>query len=392
MPLFDDLTRSDTRPKMQNEASFDYLNISARPGVCAERDLLEGWFEHLPTSAKADVRGRFRSSDEIQNQSAFFELFCHELLLRSGYEVETHPAVPNERTVPDFLAILGGSRQFYLEATLAAPAHEVAMADRRFAELHDTLNRMNSPDYFLTMECRGDPQGNMRGRNLRDRLEVWLSSLNFEEIAQQSRAGNYEAIPTLDWVDAGCTVTFRPSPKGPSFRGKPGVRPIGIVAPELRLLRTHEDIRSAIEGKSKKYGPLDIPLVVAVNVTSDFCDDEDIWNGLFGDYYDLDIPQPDGGWISEPRRVPNGAWRGRVGARGKLVSAILIVNQLLPSTLRAHPVRLIHNPWADNPLTPSALKVPQCTIDIGSGQINHQNGISAADILGIQDPWPIQDR
>jgi hypothetical protein len=102
MSLFDDLMRVETRPKRQNEASFDYLNRSARPGIAAIRLLLEGWFVRLPDSGKADLRARFRKREEVSHLGAFFELFCHELLCRSGYEVEIHPALPNGKT-PGFL-------------------------------------------------------------------------------------------------------------------------------------------------------------------------------------------------------------------------------------------------------------------------------------------------
>jgi hypothetical protein len=78
------------------------------------------WFEHLSADAQADVRGRIRSRDEAQHQSAFFELYWHELLRCSDFEVETHPQVPNVASNPDFLAHRDGEPQFYLEATLAS--------------------------------------------------------------------------------------------------------------------------------------------------------------------------------------------------------------------------------------------------------------------------------
>ena len=85
-------------------------------------------------------------------------------------------------TNPDFLARRYGVSQFYLEATLAMPPGDAA-ADRRLATLHDTLDRMDSPDYFLEFEYRGSLGGNIRGRVLRERLEGWLRQLNFAEIS-----------------------------------------------------------------------------------------------------------------------------------------------------------------------------------------------------------------
>src|SRR5229473_5519324 len=148
MSLFDELRRVETRPKRQNEASFDYLNESARPGIAAIRLLFEDWFARLRDSGKADLRARFRKREEVNHQGAFFELFCYELLYRSGYEVEIHPALPNGKT-PDFLVSRGGAPQFYFEATLGINSEAEQAAEKRIAALQDTLNRMDSPDYFL---------------------------------------------------------------------------------------------------------------------------------------------------------------------------------------------------------------------------------------------------
>ena len=392
MLLFDEVVRIEKRPRRQNEGAFEYMNSSSRPGICGIRNLLEQWFEHLQNDAKADVRARFRSRDDAQQQSAWFELFWHELLRCSGYDVEIHPLLADVTTNPDFLAKRNGVSQFYLEATLAMPPGDPA-ADRRLAELHDTLDRMNSPDYFLHFEYRGSPEGNIRGRALRERLERWLEQLDFEEISRLRENQAEGAIPTYSWSEQGVTLTFEPIPKGPRFRGQPGARPVGAVAPmEMRLLRTHDDIRTAIEGKATKYGALELPLVVAVNVMDDFCDDLDVWNALFGEEQLLAIRQPDGQWRDEwGPRVPNGAWRGRNGPRNTLVSAVVVTHQLSPSNLRTRTAQFVHNPWAAHPLPAEALALTQVSVAPVDGRIHRRAGTSIADILGIAPVWPIPD-
>lgn len=252
---------------------------------------------------------------------------------------------------------------------------------------------MNSPDYFLEFQYRGSLEGNIRGRTLRERLERWLHQLNFEEISRSYRDQNYGTVPTFTWSEQGLSLTFNPIPKGPETRGQPGARPVGAVMPmEMRMLRTHDDIRAAVEGKATKYGALERPLVVAVNILDDFCGDIDIWNALFGEEQQVAIRQADGQWQDEwGPRVPNGAWRGRGGPRNTLVSAVVITHQLSPSNLRTHAVELIHNPWAAHPLPAESLQLPQRTVDVPSGQIHRQDGMSAADLLGIPDPWPVPD-
>jgi hypothetical protein len=145
-------------------------------------------------------------------KAAWLELFWHEVLHRSGYEVEVHPTIANVATNPDFLANRDGA-QFYLEATLAMAPDDPA-AERKLAELHDTLDRMDSPDYFLEFQYRGSPEGNIRGRSLRERLERWLR--------QPYQDQNYGAVPTFTLDEQGVSLTFIPIPKdrarGQAFR------------------------------------------------------------------------------------------------------------------------------------------------------------------------------
>jgi hypothetical protein len=283
MSLFDEFERAETRPRRQNEGEFVYMNSSARPGFGMIRELLERWFDQLPRAAQAYIRARFRSCDKAQHQSAFFELYWHELLRVSGNDIEIHPVLPDAATNPDFLVLRNHTPQFYFEVTLAMPPEDLA-ANRRFAEFHDTLDRMESPDFFLEVEFRGSPIGNLRGRVIRERLERWVRSLNHAEIAQMYQDQTYDSVPSLTWSEQGGTLTCSPIPKCPQFRWQPGARPVGLVMPaEMRDLHTHDDIRAAIDGKGSKYGNLGLPLVVAVNVLDDFCDDDDIWNALFGE-------------------------------------------------------------------------------------------------------------
>jgi hypothetical protein len=392
MPLFDQVVRTETRARYQNEGSFDYLNTSARPGISAIRDLLESWFERLPPAARADIRGRFRDRSEVQHKSAFFELFWHELLRSCGYDVEIHPVLENVPTNPDFLVLRNGTPQFYFEATLAMPPGDPG-ADRRLAELHDTLDRMDSPDFYLEIQYRGSPEGNVRGRALRERLERWLEQLDYGEISRLYQDRNYEAIPSHTLAEQGLSMTFSPMPKGPEFRGQTGARPVGVVMPmDVRMVRTHDDIRVAIEGKATKYGAIELPLVVAVNVMDDFCSDIDVLNALFGEEQVVAVRQENGQWRDEwGGRALNGAWRGHAGPRNSLVSAAVISNQLSPSTLRVCDVELVHNPWAAHALPPDALQLPQRRVSLPDGRIHRCEGTVVADLLGVHEPWPVPD-
>lgn len=170
------------------------------------------------------------------------------------------------------------------------------------------------------------------------------------------------------------------------------MRPVGIVMPgDMRALHTHDAIRGAIERKAAKYKNLDCPLVVAVNVMDDFCDDDDIYIAVFGEEQVTAGRERGGEWTHDWTRIPNGAWRGQRGARNTSVSAAIIVHQLVPTTLRVTQIEVMHNPWAAQPLAADLLPLPQHWVRVPGGQIDRRTGTSAADVMGIPNPWPVPD-
>jgi hypothetical protein len=155
MTLFDDITRSDQRPARDNESLFDYCNTSGRHSVDGIRTILETWFQRIPESAQIELRARFRSHTDSQHQSAFFEIYLHELLCCMGFTATPHPNVPgNVRTHPDFVVLQGDMACFYLEATLALPSGDETAENARIAQVYDTLNAMESPNFFLAIRLQ----------------------------------------------------------------------------------------------------------------------------------------------------------------------------------------------------------------------------------------------
>src|SRR5213076_1299424 len=85
MPLFDaGINRRENRPKREAEPLFTYYNTTGRPAFATIRNVLEEWFNRYPAADQQRLAGQFRSTIDSQHQSAFFELFLYELLLRLG--------------------------------------------------------------------------------------------------------------------------------------------------------------------------------------------------------------------------------------------------------------------------------------------------------------------
>jgi len=281
--LFNEMNRDFTGPKFYAESIFNYLNRSARLESKRIRDLLEQWFERFPSENQDVLRARIRSKDDRQHLGAFYELYLHELFSKSGFNVEIHPAVNNKTTHPDFRVLKDGKPLLYLEATLAALSDKDMSAKAREEQVYDAINRMKLPNFFIRVKVRGAPTTNPPGAKMRSFLENKLSNLDPNMVTKQLEQGDLEALPSWNWKHNDWQVNFSPIPKKPEARGKPGVRPIGLQM-QSRWHTPHIGIRDSIRDKATKYGELDLPYIVAINVTDEFgVDESDICNALFGE-------------------------------------------------------------------------------------------------------------
>ncbi len=78
----------------------------------------------------------------------------HELLTRLGASVEVHPNIPGTTTHPDFRADFEGS-PVYVEAVDSNPPSSLSASDPLEDEVLDTIDDLDSPKYFITVETPG---------------------------------------------------------------------------------------------------------------------------------------------------------------------------------------------------------------------------------------------
>jgi hypothetical protein len=390
MTLFDARERTECRVKHYSEPEFEYLSQSARPAAVALRRLLEEWFQDYPSDAQTDLRSRFRS-DDYQYAAAFFELYLHALLRALGYSIAVHPLLPDSSAHPDFLIHDADGCEFYVEATLAGlPSKREQGASARVGQVYDVLNRMDSPNFFLHIQVRGAPLTPPPARKLSVDVERWLRSLDVDMVSNLGQAGSLEVFPKLTWSYDGWEVVFTPIAKSPAARGKTGLRPIGMHVPEVQWLQTDVDLRTALEAKAKKYGALQLPLLLAVNVLSAHCDNYDILNAFFGQESTTISFQQDGSIADEySARRGNGFWFGPQGPRNQRVSAALIAAGLNGWNMGNLIPELFHNPWASMSLNPDCWQLPQNIPNTSTNQYDRSVGKTAREILAIPDPWPI---
>ena len=108
--IFSDFIRTDATPRKFSEPRVRHLDRSVEPEYFRIRELLESWATHVPGDNLFDLEQRIRSGDDRDFDSAFFKLYIHELLLRTGHEIVHHPVLPATKKRPDF------SRQIVIHA------------------------------------------------------------------------------------------------------------------------------------------------------------------------------------------------------------------------------------------------------------------------------------
>lgn len=393
MKLFDDITRTERRPKRENEPAFAYCNISARRAVTAFRDLVETWFQRYPQEGRKDLRARFRSTIDAQHRAAFFELYLHELLFSMGFECDIHPNLADGTLAhPDFIVSRNGQPCFYLEATSALPSQDETAKERMIAQLYDSLNKMESPNFFVAVEMNGTPTSSPPGKRLRRELKQWLSTLNPDDLRHKLEVGGFDNLPSFEWSYNDWSISFLPIAKSPALRGKPGVRPIGMTLPtKAKAIDSHSSIRRAIISKATKYGDLTLPFIVAVSVFDIFADDIDVMDALFGQEAVQVALGPNGVQHHRLIRQPNGAWFGPQGPQNTRVSAALIAVNLSPWAMASNTPILIHHPYASKPISPEIWPLAQQAINMETHCMDEIPGKSACDFLALPTPWPLRD-
>ena len=148
-------------------------------------------------------------------------------------------------------------------------------------------------------------------------------------------------------------------------------------------------IRDAVNGKATRYGDLDLPYVVAVNAMSDFANEEDAVDALFGPLATI-VQRTGEGDEHEFARLPdsvwNSEWKGPGEPTNTRVSAVLSTERLTPWSVGQQRARLIINPWAQKPLPEPALGVD--VLRLQGPWLRRFPGKDLRTIFGCPEGWP----
>ncbi len=384
--IFDTYERDDASPKRNRESDFEFLNRSARPEISRVREFVELIASGYPKEELNEIVARIKSSDDTHFRSAIFELVLHEALVRSGCKLIPHPILENGSTSrPDFLVTDPDGEQFYLEAVLASEVNENDIgAEARKGIVMDALEQNPHDNFMLDIYDKGNPVTQPSGKRLARKLLNWLDSLNPDETYAIFKDEGYETTPVYKWEYEGWTVSFRAIPLEPENRGKCKTL-VCAASAGGGLVDAWTPIRDAVKYKGSKYGELNKPLLVAVNLDSFGLDKIDEMQALFGqEQFLFAVGQSE----QEPRfeRAPNGAWYGRSGPQYTRVSGVWIFNDLTPYTVGVRRQTIYFNPWASFGLPEFLKSFPHALVE--SEKMIWSEGVSLSDLFGLKEGWP----
>ena len=384
--LFDYAARDFQGPADHAESSFHYLNRSGRTEAQHVRNVLERWFEDFPLSGKAELRSRFRSDDDRGHSGAFFELYCYTLLCHHDFAIEVHPTSDRDKSKkPDFLALLKDKRLFYMESTLAAKSDIDNAAQARLDQVYDTLDRLDSPNFFVGVEIKNLPPHAPSGSNMRSFLDSQLRHLDPDEVSKVISEQGWDAVPHWTWNDNRWEIIFFPIPKSREGRNKPGVRPIGSQTYGAAWIDSEKPLLHALKSKASCYGEFDCPYIIAVNVLDVFVSKDDVADVLFGKECFLLNPQTRD---AEAQRAQDGFWIGPEGTRNRRVSGVLVAFNLDAWSIARKTPTLWHNPWASCKIDTDLWKGPQMVPDMQHSWSTLKDGKPSWELLQLNPEWP----
>lgn len=384
---FNERERNDHAPKRATESDFEFLDRCAWPATQNVRKLIGECFDNYPDAEQAELAARLRSGDDKAFRSGLFELFLHEYLRRKGFALTPHPQLPGGVAArPDFLVACPDGSRLYLEAVSASDRDgRNQPGELRIAATLQHLNDATHANFFVEVESAGHPTTQPSGRRLTASVLAWLDGLDADHALGLMEKQEFDRLPTMKWAHEDWEVTITALPCRVDARGRER-RLIGVQNFGARMIDGWTPIRDAVMNKARKYGDLDLPLVVAVNVDSHRLDVIDEVQALFGqERYVLDRNSAS----TEPRmeRAGNGAWIGPAGARSRRCSGAWLFHDVNPYTVSRRRHTLYANPLAHLPI-PHALLMSVPGAVIVNDRIQRHVGESMGTVFDLPDTWP----
>jgi hypothetical protein len=396
MSLFDDRERNYTGYRAPQESNFAFLNRSALPKFERTRTLLENWFHDYPSAHQAALDTGFRSNEDTQHWGAFFELYSYTLLRRLGFTASVQVVVDVAVNRPiDFLVQKDDTPLFYLESTVATGAKAVLANQRKIWELIGALNVLNEPYFQVSIGIEQESIHNLPLSQIRSGVHQWLQTLDPDQVSEQRETLTYDQHPHCSWERDGWKIDFFAIPRPPEDRGTPGETVLYHMW-NAQPVEAQNSLRNALESKANRYGVLQLPYVIAVDVLAIDSLGSAAGEVLFGKEVILfntqseEITLTRSPFLPNRPRSENGLWTARRRPRNRQISAVLLVDELMAWSVADKTPILWHNPWAEKPLSLDLWHGPQMIPDMSASppRMQFRDGKKGFEFLNLYPEWP----
>lgn len=378
--LFDRGARADLAARSFNEPTYRFLNRSADPYIADIRQLIADWLRHVPAEHRTDLRRRLQGKNDDEFESAFWELYLHEAYRRSGYRLTIHPEITGSTQHPDFL-IENDSTRFYLEAVRASAPADGVGENNRLEEAQRVLATLRADRYFIDLAVYAIGAKPLEIAHLRRDLREWLAALEQDANSSPAEASPV-AVHRRSW---GQEDGWRLELNAQRLRREHVGAGFPLIRSHMRMGWSHDASRilSVLEKKTKKYGSLDAPLVIAVLSNTMFhTEDIDVERALFGTLLGYrPCPQP-----PRPQQLLDpGYWCTSRGWRRQRVPQVIAAHSLYPWTVTKVQPRVWTMPDADivAPAQPSWL----AKMDVSGPIPAAMPADSPARLFGLPQNW-----
>jgi hypothetical protein len=259
-------------------------------------------------------------------------------------------------------------------------------ARSRVGQVIDAVNELNSSDFTLSVDIKGSLDATPPLSAMKSGISSWLTALDYQEESQNYREGGWRALPIHVYRFGLWELECRAFP----YRSKTPAshrRLIGIGPGDTRMSAVAENTRTKISSKVGRYGKLDAPYAVAVNVLEHGTENIDLVNALFGsEIYVANIGHDGSHMDGHLTRKPDGLWTSPGGAKNTRVSQVLVGSPVLPWHISTAPLRLFENPFAAQPLESALSRLPRGVVE--NEQIVMKDGMNLGELFELPESWP----
>lgn len=324
--------------------------LALDPVVESERNKIEEWFKTLPEQVKPDILGRLRKKSSHQHFSAYYELVLYQFFKRIGYSVDIHPKLKEGE--PDLL-VTGKNleKPIIIEIATVFDTPDWEKEEQKFDLILEQLDKIEHYFFIMVSVYSERIPERVDYKKLKQFVSGWLDSFD-PKVTHTTQETKYKA----DGLTLGLILL-----------PKKTLEKTPIVGSHMLPARfiSGKQIRSMLKKKINKYKSikeLGMPFIIALSLVDAPVDEGNIIQELFGkeqaiikwklggEAVPTELRIDFSGLLTPKPRLGGKAQNTRLSAILNIKSKWLEREDENEQASRVHFFRVIHNPWASNPL------------------------------------------